>query len=297
MRKLARSLKGGLIYIVQAHPGIAHAVSRVCAFMAKPTVDSYSAAKRILAWLRDRADLGVTYGRPDLLSLDDLIPTGDDCKPMDGARSHALSCCVDSDLNGRTLPTPEEQAERPADPRASRSQLGYEFSLGGATFEAVSRRQASVALDTAAAELFAATTAAAHLINVTGVLRFVTFGVLGSQPVSLWCDNEVCVAVGQVCRFHEEGGIRCASRATSTRARGPCHASAEGVRHEQPGRSPHEASYEGDLPALRCSHLRMQRGRFVIYCTTTTGFTSLAVVRRESVTSLRSPQGGVSRLI
>ena len=32
---------------------------------------------------------------------------------------------------------------------------------------------------------------------MTGVLRFVTFGVLGSQPVSLWCDNEVCVAVGQ----------------------------------------------------------------------------------------------------
>ena len=61
--------------------------------MAKPTEESYSAAKRILVWLRDRSDLGVTYGRPGLQSLEDLIPTGDASKPMDPDRSHALSCC------------------------------------------------------------------------------------------------------------------------------------------------------------------------------------------------------------
>ena len=75
MRKLARSLKGGLIYIAQVHPGIAHACSRVCAYMAKPTEQSYAAAKRILLWLRDRVDLGVTFGGPHIKSLDDLVPS------------------------------------------------------------------------------------------------------------------------------------------------------------------------------------------------------------------------------
>lgn len=53
------------------------AVSRVCSFMAKPTEQSYTGAKRILAWLRDRSELGCTYGRPQLRSLEDLIPSQD----------------------------------------------------------------------------------------------------------------------------------------------------------------------------------------------------------------------------
>jgi len=63
-RANARALKGSLIYIQQIHPAIAHGVSRVCAHMATPTHESYAAAKRILAWLSHRADLGVTYGAP-----------------------------------------------------------------------------------------------------------------------------------------------------------------------------------------------------------------------------------------
>ena len=93
--------------------------------------------------------------------------------------------------------TAAESAAKPADRASSRSQLGYELSLAGGSFEAISRRQHSVAVDVAAAELFAASSAAAHIINVTGVLRFVSFGVLGTDPVPIHCDNEACVLVSK----------------------------------------------------------------------------------------------------
>ena len=104
---------------------------------------------------------------------------------------------ADSDLSGRGLKamSADDARRNPPDRASSRSQLGYEFSLAGGSFEAVSRRQHSVALDTAAAELFAASTAAAHLINITGVLRFLSFGILGNDPVPMWCDNDACCLV------------------------------------------------------------------------------------------------------
>ena len=39
--------------------------------------------------------------------------------------------------------------------------------------------------------------AAAILITINGVLRFVTFGILGVQPVVFWCDNEICITVAK----------------------------------------------------------------------------------------------------
>ena len=137
MRKMARSLKGALIYIAQVHPAIAHSVSRVCAFMAKPTPRSYACAKRILAWLRDHIDLGVVYGSPRFKSLEDLQPQGPPQLPMSGCVDGSLVCQVDSDLNSRTLPqlTPEQAAANPPDRASSRSQLGYCLSLAGGCFQ------------------------------------------------------------------------------------------------------------------------------------------------------------------
>ena len=63
--------------------------------------------------------------------------------------------------------------------------------------DACSRRQHSTAVDVAAAELYAASAAAAHLISITGTLRFLSFGVLGDHSVPLWCDNEACVLVAK----------------------------------------------------------------------------------------------------
>lgn len=200
-RSKARSLKGALIYLVQIHPAIAHAVSRVCSLMAKPTERSYACAKRILAWLQHHQDLGVVFGGPHIRCLEDLAPRGAaPCEPMSPRRDYSLACCVDSDLSRKNLPVSSGDARLAAlapDGAASRSQLGYEISLAGGCFDACSKRQHSVAVDTAAAELFAASAAAAHLINITGVLFFISFSVLGHHPVPLWCDNEACVLVTQ----------------------------------------------------------------------------------------------------
>jgi len=197
MRSLCRSLLGGLIYVAQIHPAIAHPVSRACAFMAKPTHQVYACAKRILLWLRDRAHIGVTYGHPSIQSLEDLIPKGEPREPLSTDRDFSLACSVDSDLNSRSIEPSSGLPSGKPDHASGRSQLGYELSLAGASFEVVSRRQHSVATNTAAAELFAASSAAAHLINITGVLRFVSFGILGTHPVPVWCDNEACCMIAR----------------------------------------------------------------------------------------------------
>ena len=192
-RTNARALKGSLIYIQQIHPAIAHGVSRVCAHMATPTHESYAAAKRILAWLSHRADLGVTYGGSHLCSAADLLPPKDALLPMRDIRDFSLFCTVDSDLPGKGLPVRSVNETTFIDKQSHRAQLGYTISLAGGCMEAVSRRQHSTAVDTAAAEMFAASVAGAVLISVTSVLTFVSFGVLGLQPVRIWCDNEAAV--------------------------------------------------------------------------------------------------------
>ena len=32
---------------------------------------------------------------------------------------------------------------------------------------------------------------------MVGVLRFISFGILGAHPVPIWCDNEVCIMVAK----------------------------------------------------------------------------------------------------
>ena len=61
----------------------------------------------------------------------------------------------------------------------------------------MSRRQQSTAIDTPAAELFAASTAAARLVSIRGVHQFVTFGQLATRPTPVWCDNEACCLISQ----------------------------------------------------------------------------------------------------
>ena len=41
--------------------------------------------------------------------------------------------------------------------------------------------------------MFAASTVCAVLMAVTSVLTFLSFGVLGTRPVRVWCDNEAAV--------------------------------------------------------------------------------------------------------
>ena len=196
-RSKARSLKGALIHIAHVHPAIAMATSRVCAFMATPTQASYTAARRILAWLATRRDVGVTYGNKAIRGIDDLARPAADILPMAQERDYSLHCTVDSDLPSGELPVRDESSTEPIHKASHRAQLGYTVMLAGGCIEAVSRRQHSTAVDTAAAELFAASTAASVLILITGVLAFLSFERLGREPVRVWCDNDAAVMVSR----------------------------------------------------------------------------------------------------
>ena len=82
------------------------------------------------------------------------------------------------------------------DEGSHRAQLGYVICMAGAAFDESSRRQTSTAVDVAAAESFAASVAGAVLLHVCGVVRFVSFGVLGNDAVRMWCDNTAAVLAG-----------------------------------------------------------------------------------------------------
>ena len=112
---------------------------------------------------------------------------------MGDVRDYSLFCTVDSDLPGKGLPVRDAGDTSFIDKQSHRAQLGYTISLAGGCMEAVSRRQHSTAVDTAAAEMFAASVAGAVLVSITSVLAFVSFGTLGHQTVRMWCDNEAAV--------------------------------------------------------------------------------------------------------
>ena len=95
------------------------------------------------------------------------------------------------------MPPREPDEKAPADTGSHRAQLGFLFFLAGGVFEASSRRQHSTAVDTAAAELYAASVAGAVLTHVTGVLAFVSFGILANDPPRIWCDNSAAVMVAK----------------------------------------------------------------------------------------------------
>ena len=193
-RRKARSLKGVLIYISSVHPAILQATSKVCAHMAMPTHESYRAAKRILAWLVIHKDLAITFGGRGVSSWEDLITPADTIEPMAVTTPMHLTCAVDSDLNKAVL-TPGMAEPAASDTGASRSQIGYVISFMGGPLEACSKRQHSTALDSAAAEVFAASSAVAKLMSIRGVLRFASFGVLGNEPTPIFCDNEAACMV------------------------------------------------------------------------------------------------------
>ena len=75
---------------------------------------------------------------------------------MEGKPTYSLHTCVDSNRASPIMPaqTAADASANSADRQAARSQLGYTINLAGATFQAISRRQHSVASDAAAAACF-----------------------------------------------------------------------------------------------------------------------------------------------
>jgi histone deacetylase 1/2 len=83
-----RSIVGALQYLTFTHPDLSFSVNKVCQYLHAPTTTHWTAAKRILQYVKDTVNVGTTFQKSSstLLSafsdadwagcLDDKCPTG-----------------------------------------------------------------------------------------------------------------------------------------------------------------------------------------------------------------------------
>ena len=175
----AQRLIGALIYIsTTCRPDIAHAVYRCATYMSKPNSKVWSAALRILGYLLNTAQRGITYdGRSvpgdDLSALHAPFgPTGADAR----AKGHLH---LVSDANWEV----------------ARSISGYAIMYAGAALTWSCKRQPATALSSTEAETYSASAAAAELLWERELMA--ELGETPPGPSTLWVDNAGAVAVAQ----------------------------------------------------------------------------------------------------
>jgi len=173
-----QKLIGALIYIsTTCRPDIAHAVYRCATYMSKPNQKVWSAALRVLGYLQNTKELGVTYDGASLsggLSAQHAPfgPAGSSERA--GTHLHSLS-----DANWEV----------------NRSISGYLIMLGGAAVVWSCKKQPATALSSTDAETYAASAAAAELVWARELLT--ELGEPQAEPTTLWVDNTGAVATAQ----------------------------------------------------------------------------------------------------
>jgi len=129
-QQLYQAVVGSLLYLsTKTTPDIAYAVSCVARFCAKPTREHWTAIKRILRYLKETSNLGLTYR---------------------GETACDVRGYSDADWGG--------------DIGDRKSTSGYLFLLGGAAISWKSSKQTCVALSTAEAEYVALSATAQEAI-------------------------------------------------------------------------------------------------------------------------------------
>ena len=165
-QQLYQSLVGSLMYLsVCTRPDIAYAVSTLARFSNKPNRSHWTAAKRVLRYLRGTDDYGIAFTKSD---------------------SGECMGYSDADWAG-------DQEDR-------RSTSGYLFLMTGGPVSWKSRKQESVALSTAEAEYIALSSAAQETVWLR---RLIT--ELGSElegPTTLMEDNQSAIAMAKNPQFH-----------------------------------------------------------------------------------------------
>lgn len=147
-----RELIGCLLYLARGmRPDIAHAVSVLSQYNDTFGKSHWSAAKRLLRYLKGTANLGIAYKR------------GED--PLVGYIDADFAGCIDS----------------------RRSFTGYAFSTNGTAVTWESRKQASTATSTTEAEYMALSVAAREAIYFQRFLR--ELRITGMDSITLHNDN------------------------------------------------------------------------------------------------------------
>jgi len=147
-----RELVGSLMYLaVATRPDIAHAVSWLSSFNDHHDETHWSAAKRVLRYLRGSSDLGITYKKS----------------------KRSLLGFVDADWAN----CPEDR----------RSYTGYAFILANGVITWESRKQRTVALSSTEAEYMGISEASKEEIYLRRFLLELGFNELAN--ITLFCDN------------------------------------------------------------------------------------------------------------
>jgi histone deacetylase 1/2 len=147
-----RSIVGALQYLTLTRPDLSFSVNKVCQYFHAPTTAHWTAAKRILRYVKDTSQLGLTFRR---------------------SSSTQLSAFLDADWAGSL----EDR----------RSTGGFAIFLGPNLVSWSARKQATVSRSSTEAEYKALANATTELIWVEAVLR--ELGVQLRQRPVLWCDN------------------------------------------------------------------------------------------------------------
>ncbi|XP_071678452.1 uncharacterized mitochondrial protein AtMg00810-like [Lolium perenne] len=147
-----RSIVGALQYLTLTRPDLAFSVNKICQFLHAPTTEHWTAAKRILRYVQDTLQLGITFRR---------------------SSSTFLSAFTDADWAGCL------------DDR--RSTGDFAIFVGPNLFFWSARKQATVSRSSTEAEYKDLANATAELIWVEALLT--ELGVKLKEKPSIWCDN------------------------------------------------------------------------------------------------------------
>jgi histone deacetylase 1/2 len=147
-----RSIVGFLQYLTLTRPDIAYSVNKVCQYLHAPTTSHWTAAKRILRYVKDTINLGISFRK---------------------SPSTLLSAFSYADWAG----CPDDR----------RSTGGFAVFYGPNLISWNARKQATVSRSSTEAEYKSLANATAELIWVQALLG--ELGIRLTQKPCLWCDN------------------------------------------------------------------------------------------------------------
>lgn len=153
--------------MVTSRPDICSAVSYFAGFQCGATEEHWVHLKRVLRYLKGTIDCKLQYRRSDSAEM--------------------VEAYADADWGN--------------DPNDRRSVSGYIVKLFGSTVTWATKKQSSVALSTTEAELMALCQVSCEVVWIINVLNSVDLKV--SEPVSVYEDNQPCIAVTVEPRKHK----------------------------------------------------------------------------------------------
>ena len=162
------SLTGSLMYAaIGTRPDIAYAVNKLCSFNNNPGMAHWSAAKRVLRYLKGTKNLGLTYkkGEP---SRNRMYGYAD------------ASFATNADMT---------------------STNGNMFILNGAAITWNSKRQRTVALSTAEAEYTSMADSTREIVWLRNLYNEIGYGQNG--PTELFGDNQSAIGIATNLQYHK----------------------------------------------------------------------------------------------